>query len=142
MKIGIKRSDAIEFGICESGLKVFDESFPNGITEENYGLALSIAEALDATKTDPEIQHVAFLTNLAARLARKEGKIAMNDKYQVFNPMAGTYTACISLEAAKALRRVFIEEYIQAHVGLFPVGQEEATDGGNIWHPVPEELLK
>lgn len=53
-----------------------------------------------------------------------QGAAVMNNKFHVFNPITGQHEEAVSIEDARILRQQIIDQFLQANIAQFKIGQE------------------
>ena len=141
----ITRQDIIDCDVCSGGLSDFDEVFPSGVTDTETLLAECAIKDETKDKAAAETNYTLWAKVLIKNkygLSTGQEIVSVNDKYQVFNPLTGQHTECATMAEVLTTRQSIIDQYVQAHPGLFGVSQEAVNGNGDtVWTVLSEDQL-
>lgn len=97
---------------------------------ESHGVTVGVTTVADALELMKEVSGASMVINKAAHAWAVKQAGAIGVVYHVFNPMTGQHTDELTPEAAVARRKQFIEEYLQANIGMFSIIEETVASTG------------
>ena len=97
---------------------------------ESHGVTVGVTTVADALELMKEVSGASMFINKAAQAWAVKQAGAIGVVYHVFNPMTGQHVDALSLEDAAQRRQEFINQFLQANIGMFSVIEETVANTG------------